>query len=84
MRVKLEKRGVLGADQVKKGVFTAAHTHSEHICEYPPPPPGMTLIAYNKDLVESQNCALFALYTIFSKKTGQYFISRCLPMQRFV
>ena len=34
------KRGVLGAGQVKKGVFTAAHTYTEHICEYPPPPPG--------------------------------------------
>ena len=30
----------LGAGQVKKrGVFTAAHTYTEHICEYPPPPP---------------------------------------------
>ena len=27
------KKGVLGADQVKKGVFTAAHTYTEHICE---------------------------------------------------
>ena len=34
------KKGVLGAGQVKKGVFTAAHTYTEHICEYPPPPPG--------------------------------------------
>ena len=24
----------------KKGVFTAAHTYAEHICECPPPPPG--------------------------------------------
>ena len=24
----------------KRGVFTAAHTYTEHICEYPPPPPG--------------------------------------------
>ena len=38
MRVQLEKRGVLGAGQVKKGVFTVAHTYAEHICEYPPPP----------------------------------------------
>ena len=45
------KRGVLGAGQIRKkgglrcgsgpkrGVFTAAHTYTEHICEYPPPPP---------------------------------------------
>ena len=34
-----QKKGVLGAGQVKKrGVFTAAHTYTEHICEYPPPP----------------------------------------------
>ena len=37
MRVQLEKRGFLGAGQVKKGVFTAAHTYTEHICECPPP-----------------------------------------------
>ena len=42
------KRGVLGAGQTRKkgglrcgsgqkrGVFTAAHTYTEHICEYPP------------------------------------------------
>ena len=43
------KRGVLGAGPTRKkgglrcgsgqkrGVFTAAHTYTEHICEYPPP-----------------------------------------------
>ena len=43
------KRGVLGAGPTRKkgglrcgsgqkrGVFTAAHTYAEHICEYPPP-----------------------------------------------
>ena len=31
------KKGVLGQVK-KKGVFTAAHTYTEHICEYPPPP----------------------------------------------
>ena len=48
---KARKRGVLGAGQTlkkgglrcgsgpKRGVFTAAHTYTEHICEYPPPPP---------------------------------------------
>ena len=42
------KRGVLGAGLTRKkgglrcgsgqkrGVFTAAHTYTEHICEYPP------------------------------------------------
>ena len=39
MRVQLEKGGVLGAGQVKRGVFTPAHTFTEHICEHPPPPP---------------------------------------------
>ena len=46
------KMGVLGAGQTrkkgglrcgsgqKKGFFTAAHIYAEHICEYPPPPPG--------------------------------------------
>ena len=50
MRAQLEKGGVLGAGQTRKkgglrcgsghkrGVFTAAHTYTEHICEYPPPP----------------------------------------------
>ena len=43
MRVQLEKRGGLrcGSGQ-KKGVFTTAHTYTEHICEYPPPPPPVT------------------------------------------
>ena len=50
MRAQLEKGGggVLGAGQTRKkgglrcgsgqkrGVFTAAHTYTEHICEYPP------------------------------------------------
>ena len=53
MRAQLEKRGgVLGAGPTrKKGglrcgsgqkrfFFTAAHTYTEHICEYPPPPGG--------------------------------------------
>ena len=44
------KKGVLGTGQArekgvlrhgsgKKGVFTAAHTCTGHICECPPPPP---------------------------------------------
>ena len=51
MRGTARKRGILGAGQTRKkgglrcgsgqkrGVFTAAHTYAEHICEYPPPPP---------------------------------------------
>ena len=34
------KRGVLGAGHVKRGVFTAAHAYTGHICEYPHPTPG--------------------------------------------
>ena len=30
----------------KGGVFTAAHTYTEHICEYPPPPPGHIIYLY--------------------------------------
>ena len=37
-RLRLNKRGVLGMGQVKKGVFTVAHTCTGHICECPPPP----------------------------------------------
>ena len=33
VRLQLEKRGVLAVGQVQKGVFTAAHTYTEHICE---------------------------------------------------
>ena len=39
--------GVLGAGQVKKGVFTAAHTYTEHICQCPPPPPAMYYLKDN-------------------------------------
>ena len=41
--------GVLGAGQVKKGVFTAAHTYTEHICEYPPPPPPTPEVTLHAD-----------------------------------
>ena len=55
------KRGVLGADPTRKrgggglrcgsgqnrGVFTAAHTYTEHMCEYPPPPPPGMLSSCN-------------------------------------
>ena len=34
MRAQLEqKRGVLGAGQVKRGVFTEVHTYTGHICD---------------------------------------------------
>ena len=36
--VQARKRGVLGTGQVKRGVFTAAHS-TGHICECHPPPP---------------------------------------------
>ena len=34
------KTWVLGARQVKKRVFAAAHTYTGHIFQCPPPPPG--------------------------------------------
>ena len=45
MRVKLEKRGVLGAGQVQKGGSLPRHIPilNIYICEYPPPPREMIL-----------------------------------------
>ena len=36
-----KKGGIRRGSGQKRGVFTAAHTYIELICEYPPPPPGV-------------------------------------------
>ena len=68
MRVKLEKGGPRCGSGQKRGVFTAAHTHTEHIYVSTPLPPGLRV--YHNGCVSS--IAVHTSHVFYGKSTGTY------------
>ena len=58
-----KKGGLRCGSGQKRGVFTAAHTYTEHICEYPPPPPRGLYPGY-PGLYQLLNCHFLICFTL--------------------